>query len=452
VGGRRNREAVPCESACYVRPRVRHGPHFGVPFLNIDSECRLNCHMAHRGYAINSPCRANSRPWLLVGHMSDSVVVALLLTKVARGASSALQRPVTAADVTAACELAVAVLAEPPADPYDVLLTPWHPYLAGKGVPELAQVVALWDYLLVDKAAVAAMYAHVAQRYVKVKKATNWEGEVANEAMRGAVAGWWAATYGAGSQLAHNVLSALQYCESWARTHRVKVPALSRELQGVQQAFAALARFPCPVMPKPMCHVLRTALGLEDPPNVDYAAPLGQVRRLEAAVAAGQRMSADTAETGTGSLACLTWLQEHGCPWTEGTCRAAARNGHLECLRYAHEHGCPWNDSTSMAAAEGGHLACMQYAHEQGCAWSRWSTLFAAQKGHLACLSYAWDHGAPRTPDVCRAAEPDGPTAACFAFIHERGCPRPDCPHRAAQEQPPSVAGRKRAHGAVDGE
>ena len=39
----------------------------------------------------------------------------------------------------------------------------------------------------------------------------------------------------------------------------------------------------------------------------------------------------------------------------------ARKNGHLDCLKYLHEHGCPWDEGTCLAAAKNGHLNCLNY-------------------------------------------------------------------------------------------
>ena len=36
----------------------------------------------------------------------------------------------------------------------------------------------------------------------------------------------------------------------------------------------------------------------------------------------------------------MKYLHVKGCPWDEGTCKAAAEYGHLECLKYLHDKGC----------------------------------------------------------------------------------------------------------------
>ena len=38
--------------------------------------------------------------------------------------------------------------------------------------------------------------------------------------------------------------------------------------------------------------------------------------------------------------------REHGCPWDEWTCHAAASNGHMEVVKWARERDCPWDEHT----------------------------------------------------------------------------------------------------------
>ena len=45
----------------------------------------------------------------------------------------------------------------------------------------------------------------------------------------------------------------------------------------------------------------------------------------------------------------------------------AAEDGSLDCLLYAHENGCPWDVITIMAAENEGNLDCLRYARVNGC-------------------------------------------------------------------------------------
>lgn len=109
-----------------------------------------------------------------------------------------------------------------------------------------------------------------------------------------------------------------------------------------------------------------------------------------------------------GSLDCLVWLHEAGCPWDNRTCSWAASNGHLDCLQYAHTQGCPWDEDTCAFAAQNGHLECLEYAHLQGCPWDKNTFILAAIFNNLKCLQYAHTHGCPW---------PNSPEGTCSSAI-----------------------------------
>jgi hypothetical protein len=122
----------------------------------------------------------------------------------------------------------------------------------------------------------------------------------------------------------------------------------------------------------------------------------------------------------TGSLECLKYAHENGCPWDEDICRIAARGGYLECLEYAHTHDCPWDKRTCASAAFFGHLECLKYAHEHGCPWNELTCEFAAAVGSLACLKYAHEHGCPWDHWTCEWASNE----ACLEYAIAHGCPQ----------------------------
>jgi hypothetical protein len=64
-----------------------------------------------------------------------------------------------------------------------------------------------------------------------------------------------------------------------------------------------------------------------------------------------------------GSLECLKYAHEHGCPWSKYICEEAARAGYIECLKYAHEHGCSW-DRLCFRVASG---VCLEYLISNSC-------------------------------------------------------------------------------------
>ncbi|CAB9524341.1 ankyrin repeat protein (Partial), partial [Seminavis robusta] len=93
-----------------------------------------------------------------------------------------------------------------------------------------------------------------------------------------------------------------------------------------------------------------------------------------------------------GSLECLKYAHENGCPWDSHTCSFAAETGQLECLKYARGRGCPWDAWTCFYAAEGGHLDVLKWAVENGCPlegeFVLSSKVAASKKGHLDCLKF----------------------------------------------------------------
>lgn len=123
-----------------------------------------------------------------------------------------------------------------------------------------------------------------------------------------------------------------------------------------------------------------------------------------------------------GSLECLQYAHQQGCPWNRFTCEAAAHGGHILCLRYAHAEGCAWDAQTCIAAAAGGHLECLRFAHEKGCRWDSHTTAAAAETGQLVCLQYAHEHQCPWGAAVAVLAAQGG-FLSCLSYAHENGCP-----------------------------
>jgi hypothetical protein len=285
--------------------------------------------------------------------------------------STGAERRASAHEAQAACDLATAVLADPPVDPYSLLLARWHPCLESQTVRDLEATMRVWRTMRIDARAFAAVCAHVAQRFVTAS-ALVWESEV-NQSMRTDVEAWWAATYGEGSEAAVNIRDVAARRTMHPAFDPFKCAGAVVEPAAPADA-AVLAHYPLGPHALSQCsHVVATALGVKGRLDVVIAAQLGLVRRVEAAVASGQALTCKVAAAAAeaGSLACLTYVRDLGCAWNELTCSAAARGGHLECLRYAHEHGCPWDAHTCSEAAANDQLACLRYAHEHGCAWTR---------------------------------------------------------------------------------
>jgi hypothetical protein len=70
-----------------------------------------------------------------------------------------------------------------------------------------------------------------------------------------------------------------------------------------------------------------------------------------------------------GSIDCLKYLYENGCPVNRDICNYAAEEGHLDCLRYLHLIDMPLTIKTCLCAAHNGHKNCIEYLLQNGCLW-----------------------------------------------------------------------------------
>lgn len=120
-----------------------------------------------------------------------------------------------------------------------------------------------------------------------------------------------------------------------------------------------------------------------------------------------------------GMLTCLRVAHERGVPWDRDTCAVAAGGGHLHCLRYAYENGCPWSAWTTENAAMKGHVECLRYAIENDCHYYEWTLRQAARHGHLECVQLLCDVDCPMDASTAAAAEAN---FECLQHLLERGC------------------------------
>ena len=133
--------------------------------------------------------------------------------------------------------------------------------------------------------------------------------------------------------------------------------------------------------------------------------------------------SLSAAAAGVGSLVCLRYLHEHGCPWDERTHVKAVEQNQLTCLEYAHVHGCPWDASVTAAAAMShANMPCLKYLYEHGCPWDAFTITTAAAWGQLGIIRYLHEHGCPWNVDACYQAARMG-DMQCLQYLHEHGCP-----------------------------
>ena len=87
----------------------------------------------------------------------------------------------------------------------------------------------------------------------------------------------------------------------------------------------------------------------------------------------------------------LTFLHEHGCPWSTTACAMAAYYGHFECLQYAVEHGCPINETTFSWALMNDNIQAVHYLHKHNC--PRPNNIQTYCKVGSDCHSYLTLHG-----------------------------------------------------------
>ena len=147
------------------------------------------------------------------------------------------------------------------------------------------------------------------------------------------------------------------------------------------------------------------------------------------AAAAGEEQSTVLPDVQGGHLEVLQWAREQDppCPWNSRVCHAAAERGNSEVLQWARDQGCPWDeDRMCELAAKGGHLDVLQWAREQNppCPWNSEVCSAAAGGGHLDVLQWAREQGCPWDSRTIAAAEKNG-FQDVLTWAKEHGCPEP---------------------------
>ncbi len=69
-----------------------------------------------------------------------------------------------------------------------------------------------------------------------------------------------------------------------------------------------------------------------------------------------------------GNIEILAFVHQNGSDLSD-CCKAAATTGSLPCLRYAHEHGCPWDEETVKAAISARSWKCLTYSLRHRAGW-----------------------------------------------------------------------------------
>lgn len=80
-------------------------------------------------------------------------------------------------------------------------------------------------------------------------------------------------------------------------------------------------------------------------------------------------------------------------PWNSITMEIAAENGSIDCLKYLYENGCPINTDICDYAADGGHLKCLEYLHKMHMPINSKTYSCAALNSHKDCLEYLIKNG-----------------------------------------------------------
>jgi hypothetical protein len=73
--------------------------------------------------------------------------------------------------------------------------------------------------------------------------------------------------------------------------------------------------------------------------------------------------------------------------WSPEVCAAAAYGGSLSCLKYAHQHGCPWNEDCCVRAAIRGHIDCLRYMYSHRL-FAPHCHEYAQMAGHVKCAQF----------------------------------------------------------------
>nr|UMO78432.1 Ankyrin repeat domain containing protein [Pandoravirus belohorizontensis] len=140
----------------------------------------------------------------------------------------------------------------------------------------------------------------------------------------------------------------------------------------------------------------------------------------------GCRWNGDECEAaaGHGHIDCLRYLAEHGCPVYSWTCVAAASGGHLDCMIFLAKKGALADDICRHAASSGS-VACLTWLDDHGFAWDASTCANAAGAGSLACVTYVRERGCPWDASTLTEAVRSG-NADLVRYVVTNGCPRDD--------------------------
>jgi hypothetical protein len=87
-------------------------------------------------------------------------------------------------------------------------------------------------------------------------------------------------------------------------------------------------------------------------------------------------------------------------PWNATTMEIAAKNGSVDCLKYLYDNGCPVENNICDYAAEGGHVECIKYLNDVDIRITSKTCFYAAYNGHIECVEYLLQNGAVARLDI----------------------------------------------------
>ena len=80
-------------------------------------------------------------------------------------------------------------------------------------------------------------------------------------------------------------------------------------------------------------------------------------------------------------------------PWNSKTMEIAVENGSIDCLKYLYENGCPVNNDICDYAAQAGHVECLIYLHKVGIKPTSKTCFYAVYNCHIKCIEYLIQNG-----------------------------------------------------------
>lgn len=124
----------------------------------------------------------------------------------------------------------------------------------------------------------------------------------------------------------------------------------------------------------------------------------------------------------SGNLKLVQYLFQNGCPHSRMDLCYASASSHLNILLYLQEIGYSLDESCLYMAAYGGHLEVVQYLHQQNCSWNTWTYQGAAEGGHLEILKYLHENGFPWDEETFKSAVVND-RLNVLDYLNQHGCP-----------------------------